>query len=156
MTRVHSRPFPGAAWHNPALCMQVTGGEHYKYGTSKCHLHSHFKQTCPSPLFLLCRKDNNQLNFLPEPYFSILITDPTRAPNTLSLKACLNKDSTLCCRDPARLVRNGQGAQWLLARDRDTKTGTGTPGLGQGHWDRDADQTRMLGQGRELPCRNCC
>jgi len=78
--------FLGQLWYNLALNMQVTVGEYYKYGTSKCHLHSHFKQICPSTLFLLCRKDNNLLNFLLEPYFSILIRDPTHALNTLSIK----------------------------------------------------------------------
>lgn len=78
--------FLGQSWYNLALNMQVTGGEYYKYGTSKCHLHSHFKQICPNTLFLLCRKDNNLLNFLLEPYFSILIIDPTHALNTLSIK----------------------------------------------------------------------
>lgn len=78
--------FLGQGWYNLALNMQAAGGEYYKYGTSKCHLHSHFKQICPSALFLLCRKDNNLLNFLQEPYFSILIIDPTHALNTLSIK----------------------------------------------------------------------
>lgn len=87
VTKVHSLiSFLGQGWYNLALNMQVTGGQYYKYGTSKCQLHSHFKQICPSTLFLLCRKNNNLLNFLLEPYFSILIIDPTHALNTLSIK----------------------------------------------------------------------